>query len=123
MNHPGSILIVDDEPMARDVIEGFLFKDGYDLALATSGTEALNCLKELTPDVILLDIMMPGMDGLEVCRLLKSDELRQHIPVILVTALSNKEDLIAGFEAGANDFLTNSNPDAGPLGIISSSMI
>lgn len=106
MKHAGSILIVDDEPMARDVIEGLLFKDGYDFTFATNGAEALDCLTTLSPDVILLDIMMPGVDGLEVCRRLKADKLRQHIPIILITALGNKEDLTAGFEAGANDFIT-----------------
>ncbi len=106
MNHTGSILIVDDEPMARDVMEGFLFKDGYDLTFAASGAEALDCVAKLAPDVILLDVMMPGMDGLEICRILKADERWQHIPVILVTALGSKEDVAAGFEAGANDFLT-----------------
>lgn len=106
MNHPGSVLIVDDEPMAHDVIEGLLFKDGYNLSFATNGVEALDYLNKFVPDVILLDVMMPGMDGLEVCRVLKSDERWQHVPVILVTAMGSREDVAAGFEAGANDFLT-----------------
>lgn len=106
MNHAGSILIIDDEAMARDVMEGLLFKDGYHLAFAANGLEALDSLTKFTPDVIVLDVMMPDMDGLEVCRILKSDERWQQIPVIMVTALGSKEDIAAGFEAGANDFLT-----------------
>lgn len=106
MNHAGSVLIVDDEAMSRDVMEGLLFKDGYSMIFAANSAEALDCLTTRTPDVILLDIMMPDMDGLEVCRILKSDERWQHIPIILVTALGSKDDIVAGFEAGANDFLT-----------------
>jgi signal transduction histidine kinase len=106
MNRTGLILVVDDEPTAHDIIEGFLFNDGYDLVFASNGIEALECLKKLSPDVILLDVMMPGMDGFELCHRLKSNEKWQSIPVILVTTLNSKEDMIAGFEAGANDFLT-----------------
>ena len=81
------ILIVDDEPSARDTLEALLFREEYDLAFAASGQEALDRLDELTPDVILLDVMMPGMDGFEVCQIVKSDKQWRHVPVILVTAL------------------------------------
>lgn len=105
MSQKGTILIVDDESFARDVMEGFLHPEGYNLLFATSGIEALTNIETTKPDVILLDVMMPIVDGFEVCRRLKADERWQHIPIILVTALVNKEDLITGFEAGANDFL------------------
>jgi len=101
----GTVLIVDDEPFTHDIIEGFLHREGYNLVFASNGVEALNCIETIKPDVILLDVMMSGVDGLEVCRRLKADERWQPIPIILVTALTSKEDLIAGFEAGANDFI------------------
>ncbi len=105
MNHKGTILIVDDEPIARDIIEGFLYPEGYNLVFATSGMEVLTRIGNLNPDVILLDVMMPVVNGFEVCRRLKANPHWRHIPIILVTALVNKEDFVAGFEAGANDFL------------------
>jgi two-component system sensor histidine kinase/response regulator len=105
MSRVGTILIVDDERVARDLIEGFLYPEGYNLVFATSGVEVLTHIETINPDVILLDVMMPVIDGFEVCRRLKADEHWQHIPIILVTALVNKEDLVTGFAAGANDFL------------------
>jgi two-component system sensor histidine kinase/response regulator len=105
MKKKGVILIVDDEPIAREVMEGLLFQEGYELTFAANGSEALSGLEERVPDVILLDVMMPGMNGFEVCRRLKTSEQWRHIPIILVTALGSKEDLVRGFEAGANDFL------------------
>jgi two-component system sensor histidine kinase/response regulator len=102
----GTILIVDDEPMARQMLQALLAREGYDLALAASGPEALARLDELGPDVILLDVMMPDMDGFQVCQRLKTDERWRHIPIILVTALDTKEDLARGLDAGADEFLT-----------------
>jgi two-component system sensor histidine kinase/response regulator len=100
------VLIVDDDPSARFTLDALLFREGYGLAFAASGLEALAHLDELAPDAILLDVMMPDMDGLEVCRLLKAEERWRHIPVILVTALDSKEDLAHGLDAGADDFLS-----------------
>ena len=100
-----TILIVDDEPHAQDVIEGFLLPEGYNLAFAASGSEAIAYLGEQTPDVILLDVLLPDTDGFEVCRQIKADANWQHIPIIIVTVLGGKVDLIRGFEAGADDFL------------------
>jgi signal transduction histidine kinase len=105
MEQKSTILVVDDEPMAHDIIEGYLFREGYELAFATSGLEALTFLDQQLPDVILLDVMMPDMDGLEVCQQLKTSERFRHIPIILITALGSKEDLASGIEAGADDFL------------------
>ena len=105
MGENGRIMIVDDEPSARDTLEALLFREGYDLYFAASGHEALNCLEDLVPDVILLDVMMPNMDGFEVCQRLKSDKQWRHIPIILVTALDSKQDLVRGLDAGADDFL------------------
>jgi two-component system sensor histidine kinase/response regulator len=103
---PPLILIVDDEPGARKTLQGLLLREGYELTFAASGPEALARLEGLEPGVILLDVMMPGMDGFEVCQRLKTDERWRHIPVILVTALDSKEDLVRGLDAGADDFLS-----------------
>ncbi len=106
MNEKKSVLIVDDEPNGFDVIEAHLYREDYDLAYLSSGIEALSHLDTINPDVILLDVMMPKMDGIEVCRQIKSNPQRKHIPIIMVTALNSKEDLARAFEAGADDFLT-----------------
>jgi signal transduction histidine kinase len=106
VDEKASVLIVDDESSARDTLEALLFREGYDLAFAASGSEALARLDELKPDVILLDVIMPGMDGIEVCQRLKTDERWRHIPIILVTVLDSKEDLARGLDAGADDFLS-----------------
>jgi len=102
---PPKILIVDDESAARQMLEALLFRDGYNLAFAANGAEALAQLEEFEPDAILLDVMMPHMNGFEVCRRLKADTRWQHVPVILLTALDSKAALVSGFDAGADDFL------------------
>ena len=102
---PPHILIVDDKQSAHDTLESLLLRDGYRLSFTFSGPEALEKIDDLLPDVVLLDVMMPGMDGFEVCSRLKSHPARRHLPVILVTALDTTEDLARGFEAGADDFL------------------
>jgi two-component system, sensor histidine kinase and response regulator len=106
MDRRYSVLVVDDEPNGFDVIEAHLYREGYDLHYAASGFEALNLMDSLDPDVILLDVMMPQMDGIEVCRHLKSNPEWKHIPIIIVTALNSKEDLARSLDAGADDFLT-----------------
>lgn len=100
-----TILIVDDKLSARETLKGLLMGQNYKLVLMGSGIEALDKVAEVKPDLILLDVMMPEMDGFEVCHRLKTNEQWQHIPVILVTALDSKEDLVRGLEAGADDFL------------------
>lgn len=105
-NQTSTILIIDDESIARDVLEGLLHNQGYRLVFAASGPEALAYLEKETPDAILLDVMMPEMDGFTVCRRIKTDPRWQQIPVIIVTILGSKEDLARGFEAGADDFIS-----------------
>lgn len=100
------VLIIDDEPSARTTLEALLFSEGYELAFVSSGLDALNQLDDLKPDTILLDVMMPEMDGFTVCQKLKAHKLWRHIPVILVTALDSKEDIARGLEAGADEFLS-----------------
>jgi CheY-like chemotaxis protein len=99
------ILIVDDEPQNLDLMEAYL-SHLYELTLAESGEECLQKVKENDIDIILLDIMMPGMSGYDVAKKLKESENTRHIPIIMVTALSEKEDRIKGIEVGADDFLT-----------------
>ncbi len=103
---PNHVLVVDDELFNRELLEGLLVPLGYEVTLAEDGKEALEKVKEKAPDVILLDIMMPIMDGFEVARQLKGKEETKSIPIVMVTALSEVEDRIKALEAGANDFLT-----------------
>ena len=105
MSEKHRILVVDDEPDTRFILKAALTHEGYDVSLASNGQEAFTLLEESVPDVILLDVMMPGMTGFEVCQLLKTDSRWQHIPIILVTALAGKRDLARGLEAGADDFV------------------
>jgi len=104
--NPSSILIVDDEPDNFDVIETLLSVQGYHLYYASNGQEALSILDTVNPDLILLDVMMPGLNGIEVCKKIKADLHWKTVPVIMVTALSSKEDLALCLEAGADDFIS-----------------
>ena len=101
-----SILIVDDESRNFDVIEALLNEYDYDLNYASSGQEALESLEILEIDLILLDVMMPDMDGIEVCERIKSIPKYRPIPIIMVTALTAKEDLAECLNAGADDFIS-----------------
>jgi two-component system cell cycle response regulator len=100
------ILIVDDIPANLKLLDAKLTGEYFEVFAASSGPEALEAVKECQPDIILLDVMMPGMDGFEVCRRLKSSSETEHIPVIMVTALDQPKDRVQGLEAGADDFLT-----------------
>jgi len=100
-----NILVVDDEQINVELLEAYLTGE-YNILTAYNGEEALEKVKSEHPDLILLDIMMPGMDGYEVSRILKSDPLTQFIPIVMVTALSERDDRIKGIEVGADEFLT-----------------
>ena len=106
MSQRSKILIVDDEPFNVDYLEQELEDLGYETASAVNGRQALEQVAADPPDLILLDVMMPVMDGFETCRRLKEDEETRLIPVIIMTALDALEDRIKGIEAGADDFLT-----------------
>src|SRR5262245_23632555 len=106
MEQLSTILIVDEDPAIRDVLAQKLEALGYRTAEARNGREALDQVARISPDLILLDVMMPVMDGFQACRLLKDDEETRLIPVIIMTALHAVEDRIRGAEVGADDFLT-----------------
>lgn len=101
-----SVLVIDDEPDNFDVIDTFLGEQEYQLNYASSGQEALKLLDTFNPDVILLDVMMPNMSGIDVCKILKADPKWQHVPIIIVTSLTSKEDLSRCLNAGADDFIS-----------------
>jgi class 3 adenylate cyclase len=106
MSVRAKILIVDDEPFNVDYLEQELEDFGYDTISASNGQEALEKVAAENPDLILLDVMMPLMDGFTVCRILKEDADTRLIPIVMMTALGSMEDRIKGIEAGADDFLT-----------------
>ncbi|MDB5501991.1 MAG: response regulator PleD, partial [Tardiphaga sp.] len=100
------ILVVDDIPANVKLLEARLSAEYFDVITASSGAEALAICARSECDLILLDVMMPDMDGFEVCRRLKSNPATHHIPVVMVTALDQPSDRVRGLEAGADDFLT-----------------
>jgi CheY-like chemotaxis protein len=106
MNPTSTILIVDDQLTIREGLNGLLSNQGYKLAFAENGPEALNKAAQLIPDVILLDVMMPGMDGFEVCQHLRADSTLGKVPIIMVTALDDRDSRLRGIEAGADDFIS-----------------
>lgn len=101
-----TILVVDDNEQNLALIRAILRRHGYDPRLARSGDEALHQVFQHAPDLIILDVMMPGMDGIEVCRRLKANEETRLIPIVVMTVLDQPEDRVRGIEAGADDFLT-----------------
>jgi adenylate cyclase len=103
---PPRILIVDDTPANVHILQARLAANGYDIVTATDGEEALAAVRETQPDLILLDIMMPKMDGFEVCRRLRADASLPFIPIIMVTAKADPKDVVAGLEAGGDEYLT-----------------
>jgi two-component system, cell cycle response regulator len=100
------VLVVDDILPNVKLLEAKLKAEYYDVITALNGPEALKKMIDDSPDVVLLDVMMPGMDGFEVCRQIKSNPKIAHIPVVMVTALTDSEDRVQGLESGADDFLS-----------------
>lgn len=100
------ILVVDDVAANLKLLEARLSAEYYEVAVASSGPEALRVAQAWSPDVVLLDVMMPGMDGYEVCRLMKANPQTAHVPVVMITALVDQAERVRGLEAGADDFLS-----------------
>ena len=104
--NPPSVLVIDDEPDNFDVIEALLSNQDYRLHNIASGQESFTFLETFEADVILLDVMMPGLDGVAVCQHIKARPEWKSIPIIMVTALTTKQDLSRCLDAGANDFIS-----------------
>ncbi|MBN1966426.1 MAG: response regulator [Anaerolineae bacterium] len=100
-----TILIVDDDWMNREIVEAHLVAAGYRVATAASGEQALELVLSDLPDLVLLDVRLPGMEGYEVCRRLKSESHTRHVPVVMITALDTEADRRQALEAGADDTL------------------
>jgi two-component system, OmpR family, alkaline phosphatase synthesis response regulator PhoP len=101
-----SVLVVEDEEDIRELISYNLLKEGYQVAGVGSGEDALKAIEAKTPDLLLLDIMLPGLDGLKVCRALKSNPMFDAIPIIMLTAKGEEADIVAGLNMGADDYIT-----------------
>ncbi len=99
------ILVVDDEEMVARVVERALRAGGYSVAVANSGIEALQHARRYPPDMMILDVLMPGMDGYEVCRQVRNDPFLKNLPVLFLTAKGRDEETITGFRAGGDDYL------------------
>ncbi len=100
------ILVIEDEEDIRDLVHFNLLKEGHKVTCATNGLEGLDMANQLIPDLIILDLMMPKMDGMEVCRRLRSTAATKEIPILMVTAKSSDEDAIAGLQQGADDYVS-----------------
>jgi len=103
---PARILVVDDSELNVKLLVEYLEYESYVVSTAANGFEGLAKIEAERPDIVLLDVLMPGLDGFETCRRIKADPATAHIPVVMVTALGEVDDLVRGFEAGADDFLT-----------------
>lgn len=99
------ILVVDDDPSLLHVVSMYLNIEGYEVETAKDGEEALRAIATQRPDVVILDVMMSGMDGLEACRTIKADPATRDIPVVMFTALSRDDDVASGRDAGADRFI------------------
>src|SRR5579862_5548703 len=106
MKHPERILVVDDNETNRDILEARLTANGYEVLHAGDGEQALEMATRHRPDIILLDIMMPKINGIDVCRRLKGDTSLPFIPIVLVTAKADSNDVVKGLDAGADEYLT-----------------
>jgi two-component system phosphate regulon response regulator PhoB len=115
-HHPGktrtgeaeqaSILVVDDEEDLLELVRFNLARDGYAVTCVTSGEEAIKAVRRDAPDLVVLDLMLPGFDGLEVCRRLKADPRTRETPIVMLTAKGEERDIVAGLDRGADDYIT-----------------
>ena len=102
----GTVLVIDDEKDLIELVTYNLGKEGYDVIAATDGQSGLDVVKKHRPDLVVLDLMMPGLDGLQVCQRLRSDPRTGRIPIIMLTAKATEADRIVGLELGADDYIT-----------------
>ncbi|MCA9490315.1 MAG: response regulator transcription factor, partial [Myxococcales bacterium] len=108
MAHPGTILIVDDEEDLRNLLDLAARREGFDTVVASSGTQALDILKTLRPQLVVLDLMMPDLSGTEVCRRIRATPEIAATPIIMLTARGEEIDRVVGFEVGADDYVVKS---------------
>ena len=99
------ILIVDDDPANRDILRARLEKAGHQVTEASNGEEGLRLFKDVAPDMLFLDVMMPRVDGWQVCRQLRSNPESKSVPIVMLTAMGQQIDQLRGWESGANDYL------------------
>ncbi len=99
------ILVIEDDPIILTLIKATLSREGYVVVTAVNGSEGLRLVQEIQPQLVVLDITMPGLDGHQVCQYLRSEPATMHLPIIMVTALSRPADQRRGFELGADDYL------------------
>jgi CheY-like chemotaxis protein len=104
--HSFTVLVVDDDNELRELLSTELELEGHKVVTANNGLEGVDKARTLKPDLILMDIMMPEMDGIEATMILKEDEYTKYIPIIMVTSIDKKDDMAKGFEAGATDYVT-----------------
>ena len=101
-----NILVVEDEEDILELVRYNLEKEGYEVTCVTSGEDGLTVARSRLPDLVVLDLMLPGVDGLDVCKLLKTDPKTRHIPIVILTARSEEADIVTGLELGAHDYVT-----------------
>ena len=101
-----TVLVIEDEPDIRELIEFNLMKYDYNVLLANNGEKGLKDARSYEPDLILLDLMLPGIQGIDVCRVIKSDENIKNTPIIILSALGQEEDIVKGLDAGADDYVS-----------------
>ena len=106
MKQQATVMVVDDNPLNLSLMEAMLSPEGYNVTLYDSGRACLEAVRQKAPDVILLDAMMPSLDGFQVIQQLKADEATRMIPIVMVTSLSDMKDRVTAIEAGADDFLS-----------------
>jgi two-component system phosphate regulon response regulator PhoB len=100
------VLVVDDEENILELVKYNLSKEGYKVLCVTTGEDAIRQTRAKLPDMVILDLMLPGVDGLEVCKILKGDPKTSHIPIIMLTAKGDEADIVTGLELGADDYVT-----------------
>ena len=105
-NYKNTVLIIEDEPDIRDLLEFHLKKEGYNVLTSSDGEDGLKVARNQSPNLILLDLLLPGIKGLDVCRVLKSDVNTSKINIIMVTALGQEENIVKGLETGADDYVS-----------------
>ena len=106
VDSPSRVLVVDDEPAGREVLAGLLATEPYELHFADSGARALSLAASMAPDLMLLDVMMPDIDGYEVCRQVRHTRALREVSIVMVTALDDRDSRLRGLQAGADDFVS-----------------